>query len=190
MYLSSCSTYLFRFLYKLYSVESEAHEKTDIFRSESLRRERPPSRSCRKGNFLFRFASRSNLLIFMPSQSSFCLRGRAFPSSRILTRDNAHPCGIRIVSFGRAPCVVTRLRLFYRAVFYREFAKCITRPLSNALCRRSHRDDGFSSALLCHAVPSSIALITRYIIQKKDAYALQINSVPRINVTLYRSTFM
>lgn len=29
--MSSCSTYLFRFLCKLYSIESEDHEKTDIF---------------------------------------------------------------------------------------------------------------------------------------------------------------
>lgn len=97
---------------------------------------------------------------FVSSQSSFCLlRTHVSAVSRILTRGQC--ASVRNSSFGRVPYVVTRLRLFHRATFYREFAKCITRPSSNSLCRRSHRGDGFSSAPLCHSAPSSIAPITR-----------------------------
>lgn len=104
---------------------------------------------------IFFLPTRLNLLI----SCSFCLRRRMFPP--FLEFSHAHPCGIRATSFGRVPRVVTRLRLFHRAAFYCEFAKCITRPSSNALCRQSHRDRRFPIRPALSRPPYFITILLR-----------------------------
>lgn len=128
---------------------------------------------------------RFDIPISCPEETSFydTRKSRVAPSSfAILARACTEFARVRVFWAGaNVRYVVTRLkRVFRRRTFYREFAKCITRPSSSALCVRSHKDAGFSSARLCHDAPYSLWHLLRAAGRSRCAHAsLQINNVPR-----------